>query len=141
MRIHEPMLTRVNNLTDSPPTRPAFSVIGRIQSVGHAISGVAYMVRTQHSTWFHLLVTAALSTLAALAHVSAGDWRWIIVAIVLVWVAEAINTAIEVLCDVVSPGYCVAIKCVKDVGAGAVLLSACCSASIAGITLWPYFTD
>jgi diacylglycerol kinase (ATP) len=128
----------MTHLTNSAPKAPPFSISARIRSVGHAISGVAYMVRTQHSTWFHLIVTVALSCLAVWAHLSAGDWRWIIAAIFLVWVAEAINTAIEVLCDVVSPGYSVAIKRVKDVGAGAVLLGASSAAIIAGLTLWPY---
>ena len=45
-------------------------------------------------------------------------------AITLVWVAEALNTAFEVLCDVTSPDFHPLVKKSKDVAAAAVLLSA-----------------
>lgn len=119
--------------------RPAFSIVGRIQSIGHAVAGVAYMVRTQHSAWFHIVVAALVFGLSGFARISAADWRWILMAIFLIWVAEALNTAIEVLCDLVSPSYSLAIKRVKDVGAGAVLLAFSCAAAIVVLTLRPYW--
>jgi len=47
-----------------------------------------------------------------------------VLCIALVWAAEALNTAIEALCDEVSPGYSAKVKLARDVGAGAVLVVA-----------------
>ena len=55
----------------------------------------------------------------------------------LVWVTEAINTAVEELCDRVSPGYDPAIGRIKDLAAGAVLVSACAAAIIGALTFLP----
>ncbi len=45
-------------------------------------------------------------------------------AVTLVWVAEALNTAIERLADAVNPQYNPMIGAAKDVAAGGVLLAA-----------------
>ena len=70
--------------------------------------------------------------------VKADDWRWLITAILMVWSAEAFNTAVEYVCDVVSPGYSEVVKHAKDIAAGAVLISAVCALAIGLITFWPY---
>ncbi|UUZ49730.1 diacylglycerol kinase family protein [Massilia sp. B-10] len=73
------------------------------------------MLRTQHNAWLHAVATVAVITLAVLVDVSASDWRWLIAAMATVWVAETINTAVEYVCDVVSPGYHEAVKRAKDI--------------------------
>lgn len=55
----------------------------------------------------------------------------------LVWATEALNTAIEELCDCVSPGFDPAIGRVKDLAAGAVLVAAVAAALIGLLTLMP----
>jgi diacylglycerol kinase (ATP) len=120
------------------PRRAAFSLVARLRSFGFAFSGVVFMLRTQHNAWLHLVATIAVVTVAAVLRISASDWRWIVVAIFLVWSAEAFNTAVEYVCDVVSPGYNVVVKHTKDVAAGAVLLSAISAACIGLLTFWPY---
>jgi diacylglycerol kinase len=59
-------------------------------------------------------------------------------AIFIVWSAEAFNTAVEYVCDVVSPGYNVGVRNAKDIAAGAVLISAVSASIIGAITFWPY---
>ena len=44
------------------------------------------------------------------------------VAIILVWFAETINTAFDFLCDVVSPDYHANLNAAKDIAAGAVII-------------------
>ena len=70
--------------------------------------------------------------------ISATDWRWLIVAIVLVWVAETMNTAFEYVCDVVSPEFHLSVARAKDIAAGAVLICAGGAALIGVVTFWPY---
>jgi diacylglycerol kinase (ATP) len=66
-------------------------------------------------------------------------WCFLVMAIVSVWVAEALNTAFEFLCDVASPEFHPLVKKSKDVAAGAVLLSAAGAVTIGMIVFFPYF--
>jgi len=62
----------------------------------------------------------------------------LVLAIVLVWVAEALNTAFEFLCDVASPEFHPIVKKSKDVAAGAVLFSALGAVIVGIIVFYPY---
>lgn len=70
--------------------------------------------------------------------ISAEDWRWIVFAIAIVWAAEAFNSAVEGVCDVISPGFDERIGNVKDMAAGSVFAVAIAAAIIGSITLAPY---
>ena len=77
---------------------------------------------------------------AIVFRLSSDEWRWIILAIALVWVAEAFNTAIERLADAVTVEPNANIGYAKDVAAGAVLVAAAVSAVI-GLTIFiPHIT-
>ncbi len=52
------------------------------------------------------------------------EWMVVIVCIALVLLAEMVNTCIENLCDIVEPKYDKRIKDIKDLAAGAVLVTA-----------------
>ncbi|MCB1100104.1 MAG: diacylglycerol kinase family protein, partial [Verrucomicrobiae bacterium] len=78
----------------------------------------------QHNAWVHALATVGVTILGFVFGISPGDWCWIVVVVVGVWTAEALNTAFEFLCDVASPEYHPTVKHAKDVAAGAVLLAA-----------------
>ena len=115
-----------------------FSVSGRLRSFRYAFAGIAYMLRTQHNAWIHLAVSFAVCLAGLRLGLSAADWRWIIVAITLVWLTEAMNTAIEHLCDVVKPEFHASVQKSKDIAAGAVLISATGAACLGAMTFWPY---
>ena len=125
-------------MSDAPGPAPDFSLIGRIKSFGYAFAGLAFMLRTQHNAWLHLIATILVIGLAVFLKVRPDDWRWLIAAILVVWSAEAFNTAVEYVCDVVSPGYSAVVKHAKDIAAGAVLISAVGALAIGLITFWPY---
>ncbi len=115
-----------------------FSLGARIKSFAYALQGLVFMLRTQHNAWVHALASVAVIAAGLVLKVSAADWRWLVVAMAMVWVAETFNTAVEYVCDVVSPGYADAVKHAKDIAAGAGLLCAVAAVLIGGITLWPY---
>lgn len=117
---------------------PRFTLVARLKSFGYAFEGIALMLKTQHNAWLHLIATTLVTGLAVWCRVDAGDWRWLIGAMTMVWMAEAMNTAVESLCDVVSPQYSLAVKCAKDLAAGGVLIAACAAAATGVITFWPY---
>ena len=119
-------------------TAQRFSLRGRLRSFHYALSGINFVLRTQHNAWLHAFATIIVISLALHAEVAAADWRWLIAAIAMVWVAETINTALEYVCDLVSPDFHEAVKHAKDIAAGAVLIAAVAAAVIGGLTFWPY---
>ncbi|HTM80479.1 diacylglycerol kinase family protein [Asticcacaulis sp.] len=125
-------------MTEDVPPPASFSASSRLKSIGYALRGLSFMLKTQHNAWLHLAATVVVILAASFLQVRLEDWRWLIVAIVMVWGAEAFNTAVEYVCDVVSPGYSEAVKHAKDIAAGAVLVCAFGAAVIGFLTLWPY---
>lgn len=115
-----------------------FTWRSRMRSFGYAFEGLAAMLKTQHNVWLHLLASLLVCSAAVVLGVNAADWRWLVVAITMVWAAEALNTAVEFLCDVVSPEYAPAVKGAKDIAAGGVLITAAGAAAIGVLTFWPY---
>ena len=122
----------------SGPEVTPFSLADRARSFRSAFGGVAFMLRSQHNAWLHLAITVAVCLAGWWLSISATDWRWLIVAIVLVWVAETMNTAFEYVCDVVSPEFHVSVARAKDIAAGAVLICAGGAGLIGLVTFWPY---
>lgn len=57
-------------------------------------------------------------------HISKTDWIAILLVIGMVWIAEFLNTALEVIVDIASPEKHPLAKAGKDVGAAAVLIAA-----------------
>ena len=115
-----------------------FQFTGRIRSFRHAIAGILRMIRRQHNAWIHALATLIVLAAALFFHISAADWCWIILAISIVWTAEALNTAFEFLADAASPEFHPLVRDAKDVAAGAVLLTAIAASIIGVIIFWPY---
>ncbi len=116
-----------------------FSLRSRFKSFGYALSGLGLLLKAEHNAWIHLAATIAVIVVSFALGISVSDWRWIVLAIGLVWSGEAFNTAIEGLCDIVSPGFDERIRVVKDVAAGGVLVFAAAAALIGILTLGPYF--
>lgn len=116
----------------------AFTLRSRFKSFAYALQGIGFMLRTQHNAWLHLAASITVVALGLYCRVNAADWRWLVAAIAMVWVAEAVNTAVEYVCDVVSPKYLEAVKHAKDIAAGGVLIAATAAAVIGVLTFWPY---
>ncbi|AWN16729.1 diacylglycerol kinase family protein [Salinisphaera sp. LB1] len=115
-----------------------FTFIGRIRSMRYAIAGIGELLVSQHNAWVHAAATAVVVCLGLIVGVTPIEWCVLILAITTVWVAEALNTAFELLCDVASPDFHPVVKKAKDVAAGAVLLSALGSVAIGLIVFLPY---
>jgi diacylglycerol kinase (ATP) len=114
------------------------TVAARLRSFRFAVAGIAFMLRTQHNAWLHLIATFIVVGVGLALRVTLDDWRWLTVAILVVWVAEAMNTAFEHLCDVVSPNFHISVQRSKDVAAGAVLLASIGAAVLGLLTILPY---
>lgn len=95
----------------------------RVNSFGYAFSGIAILFRTQANAQIHALAVVIIVALGFLLALQPLEWCAIIVCMAMVLLAEALNTALEFLVDLVSPDYHPLAGKVKDVAAGAVLLS------------------
>jgi diacylglycerol kinase (ATP) len=126
-------------MNEIPPREPAgFSLKARLASFRYALKGIVFMLASQHNARVHLALTFFVVLAAMALRIHSEDWRWIVAATALVWFAEAMNTAFEYLCDVVSPDFHPAVERAKDIAAGAVLLCAAGASIIGLLTFWPY---
>ena len=111
---------------------------GRLRSVQCALRGIAVMLRLQQNAWIHAVATVAVTGVGLALGLSTAEWCWIVLAIVAVWTAEALNTAFEFLTDVASPAFHPLAGQAKDVAAGAVLMSALGAVIIGVLVLGPH---
>jgi diacylglycerol kinase len=116
----------------------SFTIEGRLKSFRHAFRGIALMLKSQHNAWLHAVASFCILVLGGLFRLSDGEWCWIILAIMAVWTAEALNTALEFLADAAKPEFHPLIKQAKDVAAGGVLISAMGSIIIGLLVLGPH---
>lgn len=109
-----------------------------VNSFSHAIRGVAYVIQHEANARIHL-VFATFVLLAGfalgLSHVALAA---VLFAIILVFLAEIINTAFEKTLDLVEPNHHPQVKLVKDMAAGAVLVTAVAAAIIGVVIFTPY---
>jgi diacylglycerol kinase len=116
----------------------SFQFSERARSFRHAFCGIGTVIRTQHNAWIHLVATVGVVALGIFVHLDRLEWCAIVFAIALVWVTEAVNTAIEFLADEVTRERREGIGRAKDVGAGAVLLAAMTSVVIGMLIFLPH---
>ncbi|NOX56813.1 MAG: diacylglycerol kinase family protein [Planctomycetes bacterium] len=116
------------NPLDWPQRRPRLS-LG--QSFRCAFAGLTFVFRTQRNARVHVLAGATAIVLGICVGLSRLEWAVLTLLIAAVFSAEIINTAIELLVDLVSPEYHEVARVAKDAAAAAVLCLALASGVIA----------
>jgi len=96
------------------------------------------MVKTQHNAWIHAAAMVCVFALGVAFRISNWEWCFLVLCFMAVWSAEAFNTALELLCELVSPEFHPLVGRAKDVAAGAVLIAAIGSAIVGAILLMPH---
>jgi diacylglycerol kinase len=115
----------------------SFSLAARIRSFGHALRGLGALLSSQHNAWIHAAATLAVFAAGGFLGISRIEWCFVVLAVVGVWTAEALNTALELLCDAAAPDPHPLVGRAKDVAAGGVLISAIGAAIIGILVLGP----
>src|SRR5262249_23003612 len=113
-------------------------VMGRGRSVWCAMAGIVYLVGSQRNAWVHLMASGLVVGMGGALGVLRREWCWLVAAMAGVWIAEAMNTAVEILCDVVCVERHEGIGRVKDVAAGGVLMAAGFAVVIGVFVLGPH---
>jgi len=106
----------------------------RILSFRNAFVGWWYVIRTQQNAWIHAVATVITVLLGLWIELDVRDWAVIVFVIAMVWAAEFLNTALEIVVDLASPDLHPLARTGKDVGAAAVLIAAL-SAVIIGVLI------
>lgn len=124
----------------APPrvTRQRFSIAGRLRSFRFAWAGLRHVLFHQQNAQLHLAISLIVCAAGLALGLSNEDWRWIAVAIAIVWIAEIFNTAFEYLCDVVEPEFHHGVEKAKDIAAGAVLVAVGAAVVMGSLVFWPH---
>ena len=96
------------------------------------------MVVSQHNAWIHALATLSVALVGWQVGLNRYEWLALTFAVVSVWTAEAMNTALEFLCDVAAPEFHPLVEKAKDVAAGAVLITALGAIATAIVVFGPH---
>ncbi len=108
-------------------------------SFRYAWEGIVSLFSNERNAQIHLGAAVCVITAGCLFDLSAVEWCLISLCIGGVIMAEGFNTAIEKVCDKVSPERDPLVKTAKDVAAGAVLLFVI-SAVVVGLFVFiPHF--
>jgi diacylglycerol kinase len=108
-------------------------VKGLLRSFLNAFRGVGISVKSGRNMAIHLCAAAVVTAAGIILRIKPWGWVAVFICFALVIAAEMLNTALERLCDAVSPEQSPKIRDVKDIGAGAVLVCAVFSVCVAVI--------
>jgi diacylglycerol kinase (ATP) len=115
-----------------------FSISARMRSFRFAFAGLRHLLNTEHNSRIHLAASLIVIAAGAYLRVAIADWCWIVIAVAIVWITEALNTSIEHLADEVTHEHSLGIKAAKDVAASAVLVAASAAVVIGLLVFLPY---
>ncbi|MDE5808583.1 MAG: diacylglycerol kinase family protein [Muribaculaceae bacterium] len=94
----------------------------RKKAFGYAWEGIRTLFKGEAHAKIHLIAAGLVIVAGFVFRLDKAEWCAVILCIGIVFMAEGFNTALERVCDKVSPERNPLIKDAKDIAAGAVLL-------------------
>ena len=107
----------------------------RFNSFKYALEGVLELIKSQPNFRIHLVASILVLFMGWFFAIEKSEWCFTIFAIVLVLTAEALNTGLEYITDLVSPDYHLLAEKTKDVAAAGVLIAAM-GAAVVGLIIF-----
>lgn len=108
------------------------------KSVYHALRGIGYTLRYERNFQVECSIAFTVLFFMLLLPLSFLERAILLLVIAFVLVLEMMNTALERVMDILKPRVHPYVRIVKDVMAGAVLLSAFAATLIGLLIFWPY---
>lgn len=108
------------------------------KSLGYAFKGLVWMFKNERNFQLEIIGLFINFFLIVFFKLNRIDVILILLICGFVLVAEVLNTGIEKICDFVEPKFHSKIGIIKDIAAGAVLLSSIFAVIIGGLIYWPY---
>jgi len=111
---------------------------GGLASLRIALAGLRHLLVSERSSRIHLVATLAVIAAGLAVDLALAEWRWIVLAISIVWLSEAFNTAVERLGDAMTDQPHPEIGIAKDLAAAAVMFAVIAAAIICISVLAPH---
>ena len=109
----------------------------RLRSFGYAWKGLLWLIRSQQNARIHLVATVCAIAVAFWLNIAPLEWCSVLIVIGMVWSAEAVNSALELLADHLHPDDHPLVGRAKDVAAGGVLAAAIVAAVVGFVVFGP----
>jgi len=110
-----------------------------LKSFINALKGVAHLVAYERNFRIHLAVVVLVIIFAIYFQIDKSEWLILVLVITGVLVAEAINSAIEKMVDILEPRLHPQAALIKNLAAGAVLLAAMGAVVLGSLVFLPHF--
>ena len=107
----------------------------------HALHGVRHVFEHERNARVHLAFAVLAFLLGVSLRVSAAELAAVFFAVIIVFLAEIFNTAIERTLDLIDIRENPRIKLIKDMAAGAVLVAAAAAVMIGVAIFAPYIME
>jgi diacylglycerol kinase (ATP) len=108
------------------------------RSLSTAFMGLVFVLRAEQNARIHLVFAIAALILGVVLGVSDTGLVAVFFAIILVFIAEVFNTALEKTLDLIEPQHNEQVRIIKDIAAGAVLVTAIGAAAIGIVVFGPH---
>jgi len=117
------------------------SIKARLKSFSYAFKGFKHLVINEPNFKIHLVAAGLVFSAGFYFQIQVIEWALLGICIVAVLSAEAFNTALELLCDEISPEQNPTIGKIKDMSAFAVLIVSLVALAIGCLLFIPYLSD
>jgi len=98
-----------------------------VESFNNAINGIISTIRTERNMKIHITAAVLIILLSFLYKLTHTEFLIVLIVIGIVLICELFNTAVEKLIDLITDVYHPKVKIIKDMAAGAVMISAAVS--------------
>ncbi len=109
-----------------------------IRSLYTAFTGLVFVVRVERNARLQLIFALIALAACVILGVTNAELAAIFFAIILVFTTEVVNTALEKTLDLIEPKSHPQVRIIKDIAAGAVLVTAIGAVAIGGAIFLPY---
>lgn len=113
-------------------------IIKRLKSLQYVFQGISYLVKNEPPVIVHIVISLLWIGAGFYFEISTQEWIIELLCIGLVLSTEALNTAVEKVCDFVHPDHAKEIGIIKDIAAGAVGFAVIPVTIVLGIIYYPY---
>lgn len=117
-----------------------FSFKARLRSLTFAVNGLKTLIKEEHNFRIHMVAASCAVLSGILLKITLIEWLIITLVIGIVLILEIINTSIEGIANLISPGFNPQIKKIKDIAAAGVLISSIIAVVIGLLVFIPKFT-
>src|SRR6187455_3418415 len=104
-KFYESFLLVLSYFEPFPERTGTMQILKTIKSFGPAWRGMKAAFASENNFRVHLLAAVLVIALGFYLHIELNHWLWLVACIGAVFSVEYLNTAIEKLTDLISPGY------------------------------------